>query len=96
MKLQLLATLRFLATGSFQLCVADCGEMSAASGCRFVQRVSRMIASLAPTYIKFPAPNEARQKTTDFFKISGMPGVLGCIDYTHVPIKNPGGEHADY
>ena len=94
--LQLLATLNYLATGSFQLCVADTTKMSRASVSRFVKSMSGMIASLAPTYIKFPTPDEARLNTQGFFQIAGMPGVLGCIDGTHIPIRSPGGDNAEH
>lgn len=93
---QLLTTLCFFATGSFQLCVADYTELSAASVCRFIKSISRMIASLAPTYIKFLTQDEALQNAQDFCTIASMPGVLGWIDGTHIPVKNPGGDNAQH
>lgn len=30
-----------------------------------------------------------------FYEIEHFPGVIGCIDCTHIPIKNPGGPIAE-
>jgi hypothetical protein len=30
-----------------------------------------------------------------FFQLSGLPGVIGAIDCTHVPIQSPGGQDAE-
>lgn len=94
-ELQLLATLRYLATGDYQLTLADCSDMSQPSVCRIVMNVSAAIASLAQDYIKFPNPAAEGQVMQDFSAIAGMPGVIGCIDGTHVPIISPGGPNAE-
>lgn len=30
-----------------------------------------------------------------FFRVAGFPGVIGCIDCTHIPIKNPSRAHGE-
>ncbi|KAK4299332.1 hypothetical protein Pmani_028391 [Petrolisthes manimaculis] len=55
-ELQLLANLRYVATGNFQLTLGDCTDMSQSSVSKIVKNVCIAIASLAPEYIKFPNP----------------------------------------
>jgi len=93
---QLLITLRFYATGSFQLVVGDTFSINKSTVCRTVHRVTAAIASLRPKYVKFPATPEERLKVMNgFYSASGMPGVLGAIDCTHIPIQSPGGDDAE-
>ncbi|KAK3890130.1 hypothetical protein Pcinc_005906 [Petrolisthes cinctipes] len=68
--LQMLVTLRYLATGSFQLSVADCADMAVSSVCRCVGRISRLIAYLAPDYIKFPTPAEGHRLAQEYFSVA--------------------------
>lgn len=86
---QLLTTLKFYATGLFQLPDNDIfGEFE--SICiRIVCKVSRLISTLAPKYITFPSESEQDQLRNRFFNVSGFPGVVGSIDCVHIPVKNP-------
>ncbi|XP_050710739.1 uncharacterized protein LOC126995293 [Eriocheir sinensis] len=93
--LQLLVALRFFASGNFQLTMADCLEMSAFSVCKFVHRIAVILARMSPNYIKFPEPANTRQVAEDFHAVAGMPGVIGCIDGTLIPIVSPGGNTAE-
>ncbi|KAK3858147.1 hypothetical protein Pcinc_035640 [Petrolisthes cinctipes] len=68
--LQMLVTLRYLATGSFQLSVADCADMAVSSVCRSVGRISQLIAYLAPDYIKFPTPAEGHRLVQEYFSVA--------------------------
>lgn len=94
--LQLLIALRFYATGSFQLVVADLAGVHKSTVCRTVHRVSRAIAGLRSQYVKFARTDEERMQTMrEFYAISQFPGVLGAIDCTHVAIISPGGDTAE-
>lgn len=73
--------------------MADTVEMSQASVCRCVGSISRLIAYLAPDNIKFPTPEEGHLQAQKFYVVGEMPGVLGCVDGTHIPIQSPGGEN---
>lgn len=84
-----------MATGNFQITLADCAEMSTASVCRFVKRIATAIASTTPHHIHFPDQQETEAIINDFFRIAQLPGVIGCIDGTHIKIKSPGGEDAE-
>nr|XP_027222964.1 putative nuclease HARBI1 [Penaeus vannamei] len=94
-QLQLLVCLRYLATGSFQLRMADCSQMSKTSVCKFVGLTARAIASLASEYIKFPDARKVVANIQKFQMIAGMPGVIGCVDGSHIPIRGPGGNDAE-
>ena len=39
--------------------------------------------------------DERRNTMHHFYASSGMPGVIGAIDCTHVPIQSPGGNDAE-
>ncbi|XP_045106151.1 putative nuclease HARBI1 isoform X1 [Portunus trituberculatus] len=90
--LQLLVSLRYMATGNFQITLSDCAEMSAASVCRFVRRIATAIASTAPRHIHFPDHQEAHAIVNEFYRIAQLPGVIGCVDGIHIKIKSPGGD----
>ena len=47
---------------------------------------------MSPNFIKFPEPASARHVAEDFYAITGVPGVIGCIDGTLILIVSPGGD----
>lgn len=61
--------------------------------CRLVKIVSRLIAAESQQYIRFP--DNLHEVHQLFYRIAQFPSVTGCIDCTHVPIKNPGGNMAE-
>nr|XP_027220134.1 putative nuclease HARBI1 [Penaeus vannamei] len=56
--LQLLIAVRYMATGSFQLSVADCTDVAQPSVCKYLRIVAKAIADLAPEFISFPEPEQ--------------------------------------
>ena len=93
---QLLITLRFYATGTFQLVLADLIHIDKSTVCRIVHKVTAAIARLCPKYVNFPTTAvERRNEMNAFYRVSGLPGVLGAVDCTHVPIQSPGGVDAE-
>uniref|UniRef100_A0A6B0V8K9 Putative nuclease harbi1 n=1 Tax=Ixodes ricinus TaxID=34613 RepID=A0A6B0V8K9_IXORI len=89
--LQLLIALRFYGAGT--LATGDLVNVSQATVCRVIERVSRVLAaSLFPRLVKFPeSAADFDQRMLEFYQIGNFPGVSGCIDCTHVKIKGPGG-----
>ena len=69
--------------------------MSQPSVSKYINHVSRAIASLAPEIMTFPEPAEEGQVMQKFVFMGGMPGVIGCIDGTHIPIVSVGGDNAE-
>lgn len=43
----------------------------------------------------FPNDVQCRENALQVYERSRFPGIVGAIDGTHVPIMNPGGEHAE-
>ncbi|KAI2646411.1 hypothetical protein H4Q32_025756 [Labeo rohita] len=95
--IQLLSTLGFLATGTFQREVGDICGISQPSVSRIMPAVLDAIISLAPTYIQFPYrnPQQAAIKR-DFHVIARFPNIIGAIDCTHIAIKAPSTNEFNY
>lgn len=93
---QLLITLRFYATGTFQIVIGDLFNVHNSTVCKIIHKITAAIAKLCPKYVKFPMPGEERRKQmTEVYQLSGLPGVIGAIDCTHVPVQSPGGPDAE-
>ena len=93
---QLLSALRFYATGTFQLVVGDLSGVSKSTVCKTVHRVTEAIASLRPKYIVFPETDSQRRDVMQgFYSRNKLPGVIGAVDGTHIPIQSPGGNDAE-
>lgn len=75
---QILITLRYFATGSFQINIGDHFNVSQPTVSRIVANVTRNIAALRPQFIRMPHTDEQRrQSVLNFFNIAGFPGVIG-------------------
>ena len=82
-KIQVMATLSYLGSGSLQLSVTDTLGMSQSSASRCVHRVFSSLYD----YIQWP--NDINSAKNAFFGIGGFPGVVGAIDETHIRIQEP-------
>lgn len=85
----MLVILRYLATGNHQLTIADCYDVSQPLVCHCIHHVSQAIARMSHSIIKMPNNDETPRVVENFMAIAGMPGVIGCIGCTHIPIKRP-------
>jgi len=93
---QLLIALRFYATGSFQLVIGDTFAVDNATVCRTLKRVTQAIAGLRSKYVKLPETVEQRRNSMQlFYSQSQLPGIIGAVDGTHVPIQSPGSADAE-
>ncbi|XP_053383749.1 putative nuclease HARBI1 [Mercenaria mercenaria] len=93
--LQILITLRFFGTGSFLNVIGDLVGVHKSSVSRIVKSVSGAIAALRRRFIVFPTDNAATRIQRDFMNVGRIPGVIGAIDCTHIPILCPGGDKAE-
>ena len=87
---QVLATLRFYASGSFQSVVGDTVGLTQASVSRVISHVTHVLSEKSKEEIEMPSGGvEINRNIKDFGRISGFPRVIGAIDGTHIPIKGP-------
>ena len=70
--------------------------VSKASAWRVVNRVSAWVLSISHLYIKWPEGNQVLTAASKFEMIKGIPHIIGAIDGTHVTIKAPRENKADY
>lgn len=90
-------TLRYYATGSQQITVGDYCGISKSSSHRIIHRVTAAIASLSRNFIQFPNTEEEIRKTQlSFYNIARFPKAVGALDCTHIRIRSPGRENAEY
>ena len=88
--LQITAALKFYATGNFQITDGDLIGLSQPSVCRIIKRVSISIAGKKLHFIKFPSEAEGQRIKQQFRAENGIPGIIGCIDCSHIPVVSPG------
>ena len=79
--IQLLLTLRFYATGTFQLACGDLCDISQPSASRIIKRLSGAIASLKNEYIVFPPVHMLPRTKLDFWTIGGLPRIVRILKY---------------
>lgn len=85
---ELLITLRFLATGSFQ--TKMCKNVSQPTISRILKRVTTLLSEQRLRFIKIPERSDFKRISGQFYKRGGCPEVFGCVGSTHVAIKSPG------
>ncbi|XP_048240406.1 putative nuclease HARBI1 [Haliotis rufescens] len=88
-ELQVLVALRFFASGSFLQITGDTIGIDKSTASRVVRKVSLAIASLVPKFVTWPSERDIGDIRKEFYNISRFPGVIGCIDGTHVRIQAP-------
>lgn len=89
---QLLITLRFLASGSMQLVVADVVRASQPTVSRVLVKVCDALLLHFRTFIRMPETNaEREQAAVDFYRFAHFPRTIGAIDCTHIKLQSPGG-----
>ena len=94
---QVLIGLRFLASGSFQEVVGDVIGVDKSTVSRVISKFIDALNMHKNTFIKFPLIiDEKNTLKKGFYQIANFPSVIGCIDCTHVRIKSPNENEADF
>ncbi|XP_036334979.1 putative nuclease HARBI1 [Rhagoletis pomonella] len=95
--LKLAATLRFCAQGSYQLSVGNesCIGLGQSTVSIILAEVFNALEEcVCRDWIKMQNSEEEKRETKCyFFGRSGIPGVIGCIEGTHIKIVSPKKEH---
>ncbi|XP_060858749.1 putative nuclease HARBI1 [Metopolophium dirhodum] len=91
---KILVTLNFLATGSYQSPTGNSKfiVLSQPSVSRCISEVVEALnrPEIFDKWVKFPSNlNELTEIRNGFYRETGFPGVIGCIDCTHVAIVPP-------
>lgn len=87
---QILAALRFYGSGGpYQLLDGDSLGYSQPTISRVITAVSTALCRRVDDYIKIPTAGYASDCKRNFYDIANFPGVIGCIDGTHVAIQEP-------
>ncbi|CAG2228515.1 PRMT6 [Mytilus edulis] len=96
-EMQVMLALRFYASGSFLEVIGDTMGVDKATACRAVNDVTNALLSKKDQFIKWPARQEERDRNKQgFFRGGLFPGVIGCIDGTHVKIQAPSEDEPAY
>jgi DDE superfamily endonuclease len=61
-----------------------------------IQVCQAIVQYLSTKYIKWPSDAEQQEIASAFEASSGFPGIIGCIDGTHIPVKPPAGDRDSY
>lgn len=95
-ELKLATTLRFLAQGSYQLSVGNdfnLGLSQPTVSLILEETLDVLQSAICPLYIKFELTEEEKAECKlHFFEKTGFPGVIGCVDGTHIKILAPSKE----
>ncbi|XP_050310884.1 putative nuclease HARBI1 [Anthonomus grandis grandis] len=96
----ILIAVRFLATGNYQRGVGEEWILSTSQQVvsRCISEVSNLIViHLGPICIQFPLQNIQKMDIKrGFSEKGGFPGIVGCIDCTHISILSPALEEHNY
>ena len=88
-ELQIVLTLRFYATGSFEKVIGDLFGISESVTCVTIHRVTKAIACLKSRILRMPHSHEIDLIRRQFYDLSSFPQVIGAIDGSHVRILCP-------
>ena len=93
---QILVALRFFASGSFLQLIDDTVGLLKSSVSRAVKDISLALAQKQNEFILWPSPAELREVNRGFYDKGGFPGVIGCVNGTHVRIQAPTANENDF
>ncbi|XP_067614377.1 putative nuclease HARBI1 [Eurosta solidaginis] len=92
-KIKLATTLRFLAQGSYQVGVGNDFNLALSQptlSAILAETLEALEKVICPLLIKFEMSEEEQTEAKrHFFQKAGFPGVIGCVDGTHIKISAP-------
>ncbi len=93
---QMLVTLRFLASGALYQVIGDCFGLDKSTVCRIIWRVIQRIVNKLNDFVKLPQGDECYRSARIFKDLCNFPGVIGAIDGTHVLVSPPAEQEFAY
>ncbi|XP_056408416.1 putative nuclease HARBI1 isoform X1 [Hyla sarda] len=94
---KVIAVLHYLASGSFQYCIAGKLGFTQPTFSRILRQVVEAIGKISNQYVRFPYTADERAKIKEqFFNKFGMPLTVGLIDCTHIAILPPSAIEQSY
>ncbi|XP_071091249.1 putative nuclease HARBI1 [Haliotis cracherodii] len=97
--IKVLVTLRYLATGKFQMCNGDDHGLSQPTISRVIFQTLDSLTShcFLRRFVTFPVqPQEIRRHQQRFYQTANFPGIVGVIDGTHIQIQAPSVNEKDF
>ncbi|XP_017467584.1 PREDICTED: putative nuclease HARBI1 [Rhagoletis zephyria] len=92
-EIKLATTLRFLAQGSYQVGVGNDFKLALSQptvSAILAERLEALEQVICPLLIRFEMSEEEQTEVImHFFQKAGFPGVIGCVDGTHIKISAP-------
>lgn len=76
--------------------IANLFGISRSTAWSIVKRVTLWLISIGHEYVKWPSREEIAQNMATMEAKTKMPGILGCIDGSHIRIKAPVSNKEDY
>ena len=93
--IQLLTFLRYIANGSFMDIAGDLCVTSKSTAWRSIHRIIKEILRIRNRHIYFPEPSHFANLERQFRSTANFPGVIACVDGTHIPLKVPNNNKAE-
>ncbi|RCN50650.1 hypothetical protein ANCCAN_03263 [Ancylostoma caninum] len=78
-----------MASDTRQRVQGDIMHVSQSTTCRVFAAVLNAIMANLDKFISWPSTQEEERIKTRFYQLTGIPGVIGCLDGTHVEIQAP-------
>lgn len=94
---QVLIALRFYASGNFLQVIGDTIGVDKSTVSRAVHDVSQLLSTKQSEFIKWPTTASAiNENKNGFYRRRRFPGIIGCIDGTHIRIIAPSKDESDF
>ena len=87
--MHVLIALRFLASGSFLQVIGDTFGVDKSTVSRVVRDVCLALSRKRDMFIRWPSNQEKETVKNGFYDVASFPGVIGCMDCTHIRIQAP-------
>ena len=89
-QIAIMATLSYLGSNAFQIKIGNTLGISQASVSPCVKTVTAALAKKIDDFVQFPTTDEARRCCqAGFYELAQFPGVVSCVDGTHVKVTKP-------